>query len=271
MKRYIDEIESNLSCPTSLGRIISDMIASGAVGRHVSGLLREIAGGNPKHLRETNVTEMALHRSPDFLLYVRRFGGAVDHVSELSGTEDYLRTVARSGVSVIGSAAPVMIERLCLSDDRARLIRGERRRHDGGPIFETLGSDIIEDIVPVEGPVWMVRLNHGPIAHETSFYDRVTLERAFTAAAHGELSSLVSLCQVFGASRDRAALDYLEQLSRHDAYFVRWAAIQSAGRIDGAAARTMLASALDDPHPAIRSSAGRALGRELGRAGTAHV
>jgi HEAT repeat protein len=109
----------------------------------------------------------------------------------------------------------------------------------------------------------MVRLNYAPYATETWFFEKSTLTSVFASAVLADYSSLVTLCRVFGAQQDQGAKPFVEELARSPAHFVRWAAVQAMGRIDGDRAREMIEERCHDPHPHIQAAALSAL-KKLG-------
>lgn len=261
MDDFFKRIEENLSCPVALGRILIDIIDGGALGNHLVKLLETIRDGNPTHLGGTNTFEMAIHIQPEFSLSLRKAGGDVNYVDRASRTQSYIHTAGRTTLSLIPPTPIVFIERYALSDDQKSIILQSRSENTGIPILEDVEArDVVHFDCP-EGHCWFLRLTYGQHAPVTRFYHRDSLEYAFSSAVRGEFSSLVTLCRVFGDSGDEASLTYLHELSDHSAHFVRWAAIQAIGRIDGELACARLKTALKDDHPQIRQAASRSLAK----------
>jgi HEAT repeat protein len=74
-------------------------------------------------------------------------------------------------------------------------------------------------------------------------------------------SELVSLAKLLGALGDPSATDALIALTSHPRHFVRWAALQALGLIDGEKAGRRLRDFTDDRHPEIAAMASKLVER----------
>lgn len=269
MQELINAIGVNLSCPAALGRILSDAVENGAIGVHFDDLLRRTLAGDERHLGAANIRAMVLAQNDDFVLQIRRIGGAVDHMQKATGVDRFINTPGSRAISVIRAQCPVLVTRYRMPSgiDRAAFVADipiERLAdlpHDGAPLFEAPDDDVLTELHCPDGAAWMLRLSYRPFAIESWFFEKASLRSVFSGAVQAENSSLVTLCRVFGVERDRAALPYLRQLADHEAHFVRWAAIQAIGLVDSAEARRLLRASRDDPHPQIRAVSARILDR----------
>jgi hypothetical protein len=196
-------------------------------------------------------------------------GNDIAHLDRLAQLGRFVHTPGSKCVSLLLSAYPVTIQQFRLPPDLDRsafvagvpLVELESIVADGEPIFESPDDQIIREFECAEGDAWMLRLTYKPFAIESWIFDKDTLRSVFPAAVRPETSSLVSLCQVFGATQDADAAPFVLELARHEAHFVRWAAIQAMGRIDGDAARQLLGESCEDPHPHIQAAARKTLER----------
>jgi HEAT repeats len=259
---YYDAIAANLSCPDELGRILLRIIDEGALAARIDELLEGVVDGEPQHIRFTNSTSMMLHAEERYTLHLRRFGGRMDFATLGAGGGQLLATPGGPCVGVFRHQRALRIVEYRPAHDGCCLLPLREFDYAGEVLFEDPLDPIVRDY-KCDGHAWMLRLNHGQRVSESRYFDRQTLEFTFASAVKGVSSSLVTLCQVFGASQDVGALEYLHELTKDEAYFVRWAAIQAIGKIDGNAALVVLEKAANDPHPMIRNAAERTL-RSIG-------
>ena len=263
----MDELGRKLSCPAALGRTLQDACDSGLVAAHLNALAVRLIEGDERHLRQTNSRSMVLGQRDDTVLQVRRIGGPQTHVDRLSEAERYLHTAPSNCVLVIRGSAPVTVNRYRLPPGTDRVaFRADiqleplaSERYDGSYIVEQHDDDEIRDYRCDIGEAWMVRLNYAPYALETWFFEKSTLRSVFASAVLADYASLVTLCRVFGAQHDEAAKPIVEELAKNEAHFVRWAAVQAMGQIDGERARQMIEERCQDPHPHIQQAAKSAL------------
>lgn len=110
------------------------------------------------------------------------------------------------------------------------------------------------------GPVCIVRLREVATLDFQWTFDSTGLTPLYHSVSLpslGRFETIIDLISSFAGERmslDTATL-HLAQLSKHRLHFVRWKAVQSLGRIDGALATDILKSMLDDPHPHVRLAA----------------
>lgn len=267
MEELIDELSRNLSCPAVLGRTLVEACDSGLIATHVNALVARLLQGDEAHLKQANARSIVLAQRDNTVLQVRRLGGAPTHVDRLSEAERYVHTAPSNAVLVIRGNAPVTVHRYRLPAGVDRtgfqpdilLEPLGSERCDGSFFVERYGDDEIRDFRCDAGHAWMVRLNYSPYATETWFFEKSTLRSVFASAVLADYSSLVTLCRVFGAQHDEGAKPFVEELATSEAHFVRWAAVQAMGRIDGARAREMIETCCEDQHPHVRAAAQSAL------------
>jgi len=267
MEELMDELSRNLSCPAALGRTLRDGCEKGLIARHLNGLITRLIEGDETHLKQANARSIVLAQRGDTVLQVRRIGGPSTHVDRLSEAERYVHTAPSNSVLVIRGKAPVTVNRYRLpagidrsgfqADIPLEPLGSER--YDGSFMVERHDDDEIRDYRCEAGQAWMVRLNYAPYATETWFFEKSTLRSLFASAVLADYSSLVTLCRVFGAEGDEGAKPLVEELAKSEAHFVRWAAVQAMGRIDGDRAREMIEERCEDPHPHIQAAALNAL------------
>jgi hypothetical protein len=100
-------------------------------------------------------------------------------------------------------------------------------------------------------------------AHHTLewLFEREPL-RAFQANDSELVSTQLRMAAyILGRLADDSSLEALESLGDHRNHSVRWAAVQTIGRLDRGAALERLRRALDDPHPHLRRAAAGSLRR----------
>jgi len=263
----MDELSRNLSCPAALGRTLRAGCDSGLIAAHLNALTARLIAGDETHLMKANARSLVLGERGDAVLQVRRLGGPPTHVDRLSEAERYVHTAPSNSVLVIRGDTPVTVNRYRLppGTDRAGfqadilLESLGSERYDGSPIVEQHDDDEIRDYQCETGQAWMVRLNYPPYSTETWFFEKSTLRSVFASAVLADYSSLVTLCRVFGAQQDEGAKSIVEELANSEAHFVRWAAVQAMGRIDGERARQMIEERCKDPHPHVQAAALSAL------------
>jgi HEAT repeat protein len=122
------------------------------------------------------------------------------------------------------------------------------------------GSDALVASVPTEATLALV-LASSTVDRERRIYAADTLRAERVVSADPGASRLEFAARVLAELGGAGATPRLVRLTGHPAHFVRWTALQSLARVDGAAARDALRAALDDPHPHVRNAAGRALAR----------
>lgn len=267
MEDLMDELSRNLSCPAELGRTLKNACDTGLVATHLNSLITRLVQGDEKHLKQANARSMVLAQRGDTVLQVRRLGGPPTHVDRLSEAERYVHTAPSNCVLVISGNAPVTVDRYRLppGTDRTGFQAGIHLEplgselYDGSYFVERHDDDEIRDYRCQAGQAWMIRLNYAPYAIETWFFEKSTLRSVFASAVLADYSSLVTLCRVFGAQQDEGAKPLVEELAKSEAHFVRWAAVQAMGRIDGERARQMIEERCNDPHPHIQTAALSAL------------
>lgn len=266
MNELMDDLCRNLSCPAALGRVLEQACDAGLIGRHVNALVDKMIGGDESHLGTTNARAMLLAQRGDTVLQIRRVGGTVTFVDKFSQSDRFVHVPPSNAVLVIRGSAPVTVHRFRLPAglDRAAFQRGipierlKSLRYDGAPVVETPADCEIRDYECPSGDAWMLRINYRPYATDSWFFDKETLLSTFATSVSPESSSLVTLCHVFAAAHDVEAKPLVEELARHGAHFVRWAAVQAMGQIDGDRALELIAESRLDPHPHIRAAAQRA-------------
>jgi hypothetical protein len=267
MEQLMDDLSRNLSCPAVLGRTLLEACESGLMAAHLNGLVERLVSGDEAHLRQTNARSMILAQRDYSVLQARRIGGPSTHVDRLSEADRYVHTAPSNSVLVIRGDSPVIVDRYRLPAglDRSGFVADVALEplgselYDGSAIFESHDDDEIRDYRCEGGQAWMVRLNYPPYATETWFFEKSTLRSTFASAVLPEYSSLVTLCRVFAAQQDEGAKPFVEELARNEAHYVRWAAVQAMGQIDGERAREMIEERCEDSHPHIRAAALSAL------------
>lgn len=115
--------------------------------------------------------------------------------------------------------------------------------------------------IDVPEPTLALRLFSEPIHDLQWQFDPVSRIPVAAISARELDSELVSLAKLLGALGDPSATDALIALTSHPRHFVRWAALQALGLIDGEKAGRRLRDFTDDRHPEIAAMASKLVER----------
>ncbi len=113
----------------------------------------------------------------------------------------------------------------------------------------------------VERPLAVAKFSTAAYHTLEWLFERETL-RAWQANDSELVSTQLRVAAyILGRLADASSLEALQSLSDHRNHSVRWAAVQTIGRLDREAALQRLRQALDDPHPHLRRAAAGSLRR----------
>lgn len=107
----------------------------------------------------------------------------------------------------------------------------------------------------IERPLMLLKLATAPVQTLEWLFSKATLHPWQANDADAAMTNLRVGAYVVGRLAHQSSLEPIKALSAHANQNVRWAAIQSLGRLSRAEAQKVLRAALDDPHPTVRHAA----------------
>lgn len=231
------------------------LLASGYV---TEALNRELAAlaADPCHLGRWLPSEWVLHRGPGYALTVSRFEQTRRFIHALPFYA-LLSPLSREGLHwhryklPADYHNPVFVPGLLLEPD------GEDRIAPGGIV--ALHSDRYAYDFQLPEPVLVLKLSTSAIRPLEWLFSRE--QRTSWQGNDADLSStqLRVAADVLGKFAHQSSLPALKLLTGHRHHAVRWAAIQSLGRLSRSEAIAQLQASLQDPHPHIRRAAQKTL------------
>lgn len=111
----------------------------------------------------------------------------------------------------------------------------------------------------IERPLLLLKLTAAPVHTLEWLFSRDTLHPWQANDADGSMTQLRTGLHVLARFAHQSSLVPIRSLTAHANPNIRWAAIQSLGRLSRADAQSCLRKALDDPHPQLRRAARQAL------------
>ncbi len=129
-----------------------------------------------------------------------------------------------------------------------------------GDLLALRADGVIHDY-RIDAPLLLLIFETAPLAVLEWQFSRETLHAWQFVAADRQVSDLKAAAWLAGRLAHQTSLKPLKALTRHKDPGVRWAALQSIGRLSRSEVRKLLAKALDDPHPLVRRAARQALDR----------
>ncbi|MBA4284798.1 MAG: hypothetical protein C0434_04630 [Xanthomonadaceae bacterium] len=145
-------------------------------------------------------------------------------------------------------------------DPGCKLVRIGARTVPPGDLLALRADGVIHDY-RIESPLLLLVFETAPAAVLEWRFSRETLHAWQFVEADRQVSDLKAAAWLAGRLAHQTSLKPLKALSRHEDPGVRWAALQSIGRLSRSEVRKLLARALDDPHPLVRRAAKQALER----------
>lgn len=246
-----DAPEAFWEAEPALQALLSSGYITDALNRDL-GALRE----DPTHFGNWRPSEWLLHRGPGYALAVARF--------EL--TRRFIHALPFYGMlSPLGGASlryrryrlppaydnPVFTPGLTLvPDGEGSLAAGEILR---------LHSDRYAYDFQLSEPALVVKLSTAAIRPLEWLFSRDQLQSWQANDADLSYTQLRVAADVLGKFAHQSSLPALKLLSEHPHHSVRWAAIQSLGRLSRSEAIAYLQQALQDRHPHIRRAAQKTL------------
>lgn len=261
-------ISSNLGRPDVLGGLLQTFINEGGIGTAICRALRRVASSEQAVLRQFSANGLVLINCPDFRLFVEKVAKPTPSSLQFQTPRAYLHTEAAHSVAILRTLAPLTVERFVpdrpleneVFEAGVGLVPSERYPYDGRPIMTRFDEHAVFRWSSNEA-AFMLKLAYVPYSTQTWLFDAETLTSIFAAAIDPAASGMVAIAKMLGAMQRPDALPFLANLRAHPQHFVRWAAVQAVGRIDGTLARRFLEEAKCDPHPYIQSAAQRVLSR----------
>ena len=107
----------------------------------------------------------------------------------------------------------------------------------------------------VERPMMLLKLATAPVQTLEWLFSKGTLHPWQANDADAAMTNLRVGAYVLGRLAHQSSLEPIKALTAHANQNVRWAAIQSLGRLSRVEAQKVLRAALDDPHPTVRHAA----------------
>ncbi|MCX7070416.1 MAG: HEAT repeat domain-containing protein [Gammaproteobacteria bacterium] len=145
-------------------------------------------------------------------------------------------------------------------DPSCKLERAGSRTVPPGHVLALHADGVIHDY-RIATPMLLLIFETAPIAVLEWRFSRDTLHAWQFVEADREVSDLKAAAWLAGRLAHQTSLKPLKALTGHGDPGVRWAALQSIGRLSRSEVRKLLAQALDDPHPLVRRAARQALER----------
>lgn len=246
-----DAPEAFWEAEPALRTLIGGGYVSEALNRELAQLVSE-----PAHFGSWRPSEWLLHRGPGYALSVARFEQTRRFIhalpfyaflSPLGGSElHHLRYRLPAEYN-----NPVFAPGLSLQPD------GEHRCRTGELL--ALHSDRYAYDFQLPRPVLVVKLSTSPIRPLEWLFSRDQLQSWQANDADLSSTQLRVAADVLGKFAHQSSLPSLKLLTTHPHHSVRWAAIQSLGRLSRSEAIQQLQLALQDRHPHIRRAAQKTL------------
>lgn len=145
-------------------------------------------------------------------------------------------------------------------DPGCKLDRAGSRTIASGDLLALQADGLIHDY-RIDAPLLLLIFETAPRAVLEWRFSRDTLHAWQFVEADRQISDLKAAAWLAGRLAHQTSLKPLKALTRHEDPGVRWAALQSIGRLSRSEVRKLLAKALDDPHPTVRRAAKQALER----------
>lgn len=128
----------------------------------------------------------------------------------------------------------------------------------GSLMIKRANVDVLDFEGSPDDPVLVTRLELPSRGSLEWVFDRDSLAPIGGTSTDAAESRMISMIRVIGLFPE-AELEPLREATRHPSHSVRWAALQTIGKLDSAAALALLPGLTEDPHPHIRRAAERTL------------
>ena len=231
-----------------------DAVAQGVLSDVFNRSLSDLSGSDG-HLAFGNNGATILFRSDLFSINLMYFKGNLDHLyyEPLHNLTVVVNDchIEAARYQVVRPDNQVEIDRtthLALKD-RTILRRGD--------LWAVDGRSEVSDLRPhgEEVPL-LVTLTGTKLAGLCWAFDRQSLVAWSASSVDYEVTSMVTIADLLGRLRDRAALEPLGRMFHESPYhYARWSAVRNIGRIDRTEGVRFLRLAADDVHPEVRRAA----------------
>ena len=231
------------------------LVASGFVGGLLEHEIEKLVA-NPSYMGDWRPNQLVLHRGRGFALSIWLFDQARQYIH----TTPFLGMYAPVGAASLHCD----IYRLPASyrndvyDPALKLEPAGSAITRPGEIL-LLQSDRYAYDFRVERMVPVVKFTTSAFQNLEWLFDKERLQPLQANDSELNWTQLRVAAYILGKLAHPSSLEPLQLLTAHPHHSVRWAAIQSLGRLDQAAARAKLEGALSDPHPHVRRAAGNTL------------
>lgn len=222
-----------------------------ALDRELAALVRE-----PAYFGGWRPAEWLLHRGPGYALTVARF----------EQTRRFIHALPFYGLlsPLAGGELRYLRYRLPAAYDNPVFVPGLRLEPDGEHRclcgdWLALHSDRHAYDFQLPRPVLVLKLATSPIRPLEWLFSRDQLQSWQANDADLSSTQLRVAADVLGKFAHQSSLPALKLLTGHPHHSVRWAAIQSLGRLSRSEAVQQLQQALQDRHPHIRRAAQKTL------------
>ena len=146
-------------------------------------------------------------------------------------------------------------------DKSARLDLKGRSLLQKGDLWVINGRSEVSDLRPKDDAIpLLATLTGTKLSGLCWTFDRETLTAWSASSVDHEVTSMVTIADLLGRLRDRAALEPLARMFAESPYhYARWSAVRNIGRIDRTEGIRFLKIAAQDVHPEVRQAAIKSL------------
>jgi hypothetical protein len=243
--------ESFWNCEAALRRLLE-------AGGPAAWLNRELAAlaQDPYYAGDWHAGEVALQRTPCWALSLVLLDGPRRYIHALP----YLALYSPLGGSRLEATRYRLPEGYAndVFDPSLRL-RKEGQVSAGTGELLRIESDRFAYDFDIRQPVPVLRLASNTLLPLEWLFSKSTLQAWQANDADLRFTQLRVGAYVAGRLAHQSSIEALRRLSTHSHHAVRWAAIQSLGRLDRAEALARIRDALADPHPHVRRAAQKTL------------
>jgi hypothetical protein len=242
--------ETFWNCEASLRRLLEAGGPAAWLNRELSALAKD-----PYYLGDWHAGEVVLQRASSWTLSIvlldspRRYIHALPYLALYSPLGGRLEATRYRLPEAYGND---------VFDPSLRLQREGQVGAAKGELLR-IESDRFAYDFDIRQPVPILRLASATLLPLEWLFSKSTLQAWQANDADLRFTQLRVGAYVAGRLAHQSSIEALRRLSTHAHHAVRWAAIQSLGRLDRAEALARIRNALSDPHPHIRRAAQKTL------------
>lgn len=261
----LEEIRSRLkspdpntfwACEDAFRRLLQTHFAQAWINRELSRLLAD-----DKYLGNWLPHEVVLSRHEAFSISITLFDGPLRYIHALPFLGFY--APLQSAVTIDVYSLPTAY-RNDVFDPTLKLQLEKTVTVECAEAIKIESDRFAYDIKPV-GPTPVLRFTTRALHPMEWLFSRTTLQAWQANDADLSFTQLRVAAYVLGKIAHHSSIDPLRMLASHPHHAVRWAAIQSLGRLNRSEALLKIREAVNDPHPHVRSAAQKTLDRLEGR------